>query len=59
MLVSHDPRSIELFCDRAILLEGGRILAQGPGRIVAARYLELLAGRAAEASNADTAGSRG
>jgi ABC-2 type transport system ATP-binding protein len=44
VLVSHDPRSIELFCDRALLLENGRIVAQGPGPIVANAYLELMAG---------------
>ena len=43
IVVSHDPRSIEVFCDRAILLEDGRILVDGPGRLVVAKYLELVA----------------
>jgi ABC-type polysaccharide/polyol phosphate transport system ATPase subunit len=43
LLVSHDPRTVESFCDRALLLEGGRVAMEGSGRAVAARYLELLA----------------
>src|SRR5215467_6081023 len=41
LLVSHDPRVVVTFCDRALLLEGGRILVDGPGKVVADRYLEL------------------
>jgi ABC-type polysaccharide/polyol phosphate transport system ATPase subunit len=42
LLVSHDPRTIAMFCDRALLLEGGRIVADGPAALVAERYLSLL-----------------
>jgi ABC-2 type transport system ATP-binding protein len=42
LLVSHDARTISAFCDRALLLEGGRIVFSGPSNAVAARYLELL-----------------
>ena len=42
LLVSHEPRTIAAFCDRAILLEGGRIIAAGPAAEVAERYLSLL-----------------
>ena len=42
LLVSHDPRTISMFCDRALLLEGGRIIAEGPSAAVAERYLALL-----------------
>jgi ABC-2 type transport system ATP-binding protein len=42
IMVSHDPKIIEAFCERAILLEGGRILAAGSGPDVAAQYLSLL-----------------
>jgi ABC-type polysaccharide/polyol phosphate transport system ATPase subunit len=44
ILVSHDPRTITSFCDRAVLLEGGRIAAEGRGSDVAARYLSTLTG---------------
>jgi ABC-type polysaccharide/polyol phosphate transport system ATPase subunit len=42
LLVSHEPRTISSFCDRALLLEGGRIVFGGPPAEVAERYLELL-----------------
>jgi len=42
LLVSHEPRTIASFCDRALLLEGGRIVLAGPAETVADRYLELL-----------------
>lgn len=42
LLVSHEPRTIAAFCDRALLLEAGEIAFAGPAEIVANRYLELL-----------------
>ena len=42
LLVSHDPRTIALFCDRALLLDGGRIVLDGPAQEVADRYLSTL-----------------
>jgi ABC-type polysaccharide/polyol phosphate transport system ATPase subunit len=42
LLVSHDPRTIAMFCDRALLLEGGRIIMAGPAAEVAETYLSLL-----------------
>ena len=42
LLVSHDPRTIASFCERALLLEGGRIVLAGPAAAVADRYLALL-----------------
>ena len=42
VLVSHDPRSIGEFCDRALLLEAGRIEMDGRAADVADRYLSLL-----------------
>jgi ABC-type polysaccharide/polyol phosphate transport system ATPase subunit len=57
VLVTHDPRSVEVFCDRAILIEGGRILVQGAGRLVATRYMELVAKRA-ELSAIESGGGR-
>lgn len=43
LLVSHEPRTIAAFCDRALLLEGGRIVMDGPASDVADAYLALLA----------------
>jgi lipopolysaccharide transport system ATP-binding protein len=44
LLVSHDINQIVSVCDRAILLEGGRVIADGdPGR-VGNQYHELLFG---------------
>jgi ABC-2 type transport system ATP-binding protein len=42
LLVSHDPRTIASFCERALLLEEGRIIMSGPAATVADRYLALL-----------------
>ena len=50
LLVSHEPRTIAAFCDRALLLEDGHIVHAGPAEMVAARYLELLTEDAATAT---------
>jgi ABC-type polysaccharide/polyol phosphate transport system ATPase subunit len=42
LLVSHDPRTITAFCDRALLLEGGRIVMTGKAAAVADRYVRML-----------------
>lgn len=41
LLVSHDLPVIERLCQRALLLQNGRIVAEGPARPVIERYLEL------------------
>jgi len=41
LLVSHDPRTIEAFCPRALLLDSGRIALAGSGAEVASAYVEL------------------
>jgi ABC-type polysaccharide/polyol phosphate transport system ATPase subunit len=41
VLVSHATGLIERFCDRAVLLEDGRVEALGDPRQVAARYIEV------------------
>lgn len=43
LLVSHEPRTIAAFCDRALLLEGGRIAMDGRAAQVAEAYLDMLA----------------
>jgi ABC-type polysaccharide/polyol phosphate transport system ATPase subunit len=42
VLVSHDPVYISTFCQRAILLEGGRIHMEGDSKAVANEYLRLV-----------------
>jgi len=39
VLVSHDPRVVSSFCSRAILMDAGRVVLEGSGQEVAARYL--------------------
>jgi ABC-type polysaccharide/polyol phosphate transport system ATPase subunit len=38
VFVSHDLQSVARFCDRALLLERGRIRALGPATDVVAEY---------------------
>jgi ABC-type polysaccharide/polyol phosphate transport system ATPase subunit len=42
IIVSHDPRVISSFCDRALLLEGGRIIMDGKASEIADRYVSML-----------------
>lgn len=42
LLVSHEPRTIATFCDRALLLEGGRIVMDDAADRVADEYVRLL-----------------
>jgi ABC-type polysaccharide/polyol phosphate transport system ATPase subunit len=44
IMVSHDPRVISTFCPRALLLDGGRVIADGSGAEIAKKYLQLLTG---------------
>jgi ABC-type polysaccharide/polyol phosphate transport system ATPase subunit len=46
LLVSHDPRPIMEFCDRALLLDCGRIVAEGPPAEIIRRYEALFHGPA-------------
>lgn len=42
VLVSHDPKVVTHFCDRALLLDRGHVAFVGDGPDVASRYKELL-----------------
>lgn len=42
VVVSHDPRIIAEFCDRAVLLDGGHIVMDGGASDVADRYVSML-----------------
>ncbi len=44
LLVSHDPRIVAGFCDRALLLDEGRIVMEGPPDRVCDGYLRLVGG---------------
>lgn len=44
LLVSHDPAAVEAHCDRAVLLDQGRITLEGPGAVVGDRYERLVGG---------------
>jgi ABC-type polysaccharide/polyol phosphate transport system ATPase subunit len=58
LLVSHEPRTIATFCDRALLLERGRIVRAGPAAEIADAYLSLLTDPAAPESRASRAARR-
>jgi ABC-2 type transport system ATP-binding protein len=49
VFVSHDMDAVRQFCDRAILIEDSRIVAEGSAEDVATRYTELLTPRPAAA----------
>jgi ABC-2 type transport system ATP-binding protein len=42
IVVSHNTRIISEFCDRAVLLDAGRVVMDGPAREVADRYVSML-----------------
>jgi ABC-type polysaccharide/polyol phosphate transport system ATPase subunit len=42
VLVSHDARVVSSFCSRAIFMDAGRIVFEGTGEDVAARYLSSM-----------------
>lgn len=42
IVVSHNPLIIGGFCDRALLLDGGRIVMEGTGAEIAERYIAIL-----------------
>ena len=45
VLVSHEPRIISTFCDRALLLDGGTIVLDASGAEVVAEYSRHMSGR--------------
>ena len=42
IIVSHDPRIIATFCDRAVLLDSAHIVAEGPAQDIANQYVATL-----------------
>jgi ABC-2 type transport system ATP-binding protein len=53
LLVTHDLGAVQRFCDRALLLERGRVAEIGDPPFVADRYLELNFSLAARAQEQD------
>jgi ABC-type polysaccharide/polyol phosphate transport system ATPase subunit len=47
VFVSHDMHSVERFCDRAMLMEHGRVIQLGEPRMVARAYHEMNFGKLA------------
>lgn len=57
LLAAHDAALVERFCRRCLVLEGGRLVAQGPSRPTVRGYLEGL-GASRPGGASDVAGRR-
>jgi ABC-type polysaccharide/polyol phosphate transport system ATPase subunit len=55
LFVTHDMGSVQRFCDRALLLEHGKVVELGDPEHVGNRYLELNFSEQARAAEAETA----
>jgi ABC-type polysaccharide/polyol phosphate transport system ATPase subunit len=44
LLVSHDPNVVTELCDRALLIDGGGLVMDGPAPEVAQAYLQMMCG---------------
>ena len=51
VIVSHAPHIVRGYCDRVLLLDGGRIVRDGAPAAVAAAYLDLLTGSGRSATD--------
>ena len=60
LFVTHDMSSVERFCDRAILIEAGRIIGEDEPATIARKYNEVNFGRLgiAEADDVDRFGDQ-
>ncbi len=57
LLVTHSTEQVVRHCNRALLLEGGRLIADGEPRAVSNQYLELMFGIAPKAAQPTAAPS--
>jgi ABC-type polysaccharide/polyol phosphate transport system ATPase subunit len=57
VFVTHDMGSVQRFCDRALLLDKGRLVELGEPALIARRYNELNFGRAVHEAPAPDAAS--
>jgi ABC-type polysaccharide/polyol phosphate transport system ATPase subunit len=51
VFVSHDMSAVETLCDRAVLLQGGRVTEDGPAREVVRSYLSTVQAQQLEADS--------
>ncbi len=59
LFVSHNMQAVAQLCDRVILLDAGRVVADGPSQAVVAEYLQSGLGIGAERSWPDLDGAPG
>jgi homopolymeric O-antigen transport system ATP-binding protein len=59
LFVTHDPAAVKALCDRAILLDRGRLLRDGPPDDVFDYYNAMIARKEREAEIVQTPGSHG
>jgi ABC-type polysaccharide/polyol phosphate transport system ATPase subunit len=59
VFVSHDPSAVERLCDRAIMLERGRVLEEGPASDVVRAYHRRLVNESAGAAARQNGASAG
>jgi lipopolysaccharide transport system ATP-binding protein len=53
LLVTHDSGTVVQFCNRALILEKGRVFAHGEPHLIAREYHKLLFGKPAEVPTAE------
>jgi ABC-type polysaccharide/polyol phosphate transport system ATPase subunit len=54
LLVSHDTNTITTFCDRALILEDGRVFAEGEAKPITVIYHNLLFGKTRASAATET-----
>jgi len=59
VFVSHNLQAVAQLCDRAILLENGRVVVDGPSSEVVARYLQTVSGTTSAQTWEDDASAPG
>lgn len=54
IFVSHDRAALESFCERCVLIDGGKLLAAGPTNKILVKYNEIVLEQAAGAKSKTT-----
>jgi len=55
VFVTHNMAAVREFCDRAVLIEGSRLIAEGPAGDIAEQYTRLLTPTAHDSGGVDAA----